>query len=77
MIAYMRMAEDEEEGRQTTQGEIERFVKEFKTHRNASDYDKAYISRLWREAQGIAETVTELHSPVDVLMSATTGRRPE
>jgi hypothetical protein len=71
------IAEDKEAERQTTQGEIERSVKELKTHRNASDYDKAYLSRLWREAQGVAETLRELRSPVDVLMSPATGRRPE
>jgi hypothetical protein len=60
MIAYKHMAEDEAAGQTKTYCEIERFVKEFKTHRNANDYDKQYISRLWREAQGI-ENRTEEH----------------
>jgi hypothetical protein len=59
MIAYKHMAEDEAAGQTKTYSEIERFVKEFKTHRNANDYDKQYISRLWQEAQGIVNNTDE------------------
>jgi hypothetical protein len=53
------MAEDKAAGQTKTYCEIKQFVKEFKLHCNANNYDKQCILRLLRETQGIKSRTDE------------------
>ena len=47
MLTYLAAAGD---NRLLTYESIEKFQKKLKTHRNISDQEKGYISKVWRES---------------------------